>query len=279
MLLENYRRLDLLVSTEIFVCTHAKDFPWLKYCLRSMAKFATGFSAIKVLVPRANVKALETLVSETGKPFSSAIYCYGGDEWPGLGMVWHMNQVMHADTHCPFADFIAHLDPDCVFTEPVTPDSYIINGRPILRFENFHFIGFRHPGVMRWQEATARCLPFPVHYETMRCHPEVYHRGLYAAARQQMEQKTGQPVPAYIRSCRNEFPQTFCEYVTLGNVVMQLFRDQYHLVEQFGDRVTPSNHLQQFWSHGALDQPQDIWVQGEKKVVVPLEMLKQLGLA
>ncbi len=193
-------------------------------------------------------------------------------------MNWHMNEIMHADEHCAHAGFIAHIDPDCVFTGPVTPETYFQDGKPILRYENFNFIGARHPGVRVWQEAAARCLPFPIHYETMRCHPEVYHHGLYPAARTQMEQKTGQPVADYIRQCRNEFPQGFCEFVTLGNVAMQLYGNVYHRVEQLNDRVTPDNHLQQFWSHGAMDQPQNIWVKGVQKEVVPLQMLADLGL-
>jgi len=266
------------MKTELFICTCAKDFSWLVYCLRSIRKFATGFSAVTILVPKADLQRLHVLFSEVNANSALPIFALGGDEWPGLGMVWHENQIMHADEWCPNADFIAHIDPDCVFTEPVTPETYIKNGKPILRFENFHFIGFRHPGVLRWQECTAQCLPFPVHYETMRCHPEVYHRGLYAVARAYMKKKTGQSVPDYIRSCRNEFPQGFCEFVTLGNVAMQFFRERYHPVEQFSDRVTPNNHLQQFWSHGALDQPQDIWVLGEQKNIVPIKMLAQLGL-
>jgi hypothetical protein len=264
------------MTTDIFICTCAKDFPWLKYCLRSIEKFTAGFNAVRILVPKEDHAGLQKLVDEEVSN-RDLFHCLGREEWPGQGMNWHMAQIMYTDTISP-ADFIAHLDPDCVFTGPVTPDTYFRDGKPILRFENFHFIGFRHPGVLRWQECTTKCLPFPVHYETMRCHPSVYHRGLYAPARAQMEQKTGQPVPDYIRSCKNEYPQGFCEFVTLGNVAMQFFRDQYHLVEQFSNRVTPPNHVQQFWSHGPLDQSQHIWVLGEEKHVVPIQMLAELGL-
>jgi hypothetical protein len=280
------------MNTEIFLCTHAKDFPWLKYCLRSIAKFATGFAGVTIVVPLADFLLLQTLVEETVPDLGFHVQCFTGEEWPGLGMLWHMNEIMHADCYCPGADFIAHLDPDCVFTAPVSPATFMVSSpstlnhqpstlqqQPILRFEKFSIIGLRHPPVLRWQECTARCLPFPVENETMRCHPSVYHRALYAAARNQMVLKTGQPVPAYIRSCQNTFPQGFCEFVTLGNVALQLFRHLYFPIEQLNDHVIPSNHLQQFWSHGALDQPQPIFVLGEQKVVVPIEMIKQLGLA
>lgn len=268
------------MNTEFFICTHAKDFPWLKYCFRSIAKYARGFSGVTVLVPDSDLEAFTRLDEESLRVTRSGlqVHCFTEAEWPGQGMLWHECQEMFADQWCPSADFIAHLDPDCVFTAPVTPETFIKNGKPILRFENFSFIGARHPGVLRWQECTEKCLPFPVHYETMRCHPEVYHHGLYAEARHQMEFTTKKTVVDYVKSCRNEFPQTFCEYVTLGNVAMHLFPDLYELVEQTGDVVTPPNHLQQFWSHGLIDQPQDIWVNGRKKTVVPIAMIKELGL-
>ena len=266
------------MNTEIFIVTHAKDFPWLKFCLRSIEKFASGFSGVTILVPDKDVDPLTKFALEWGAYSHPGFCIIGGDEWTNAGMNWHMNEIMHADQHCPKADFIAHIDPDCVFTGPVTPETYLQDGKPILRYENFNVIGVRHPGTLRWQECTARCLPFPVHYETMRCHPEVYHRDLYPVARQQVEQKTGQPVADYIRQCRNEFPQGFSEFITLGNVAMQLFREKYHLVEQLNDRVVPDNHLQQFWSHGAMDQPQNIWVKGVQKNIVPLQMLAEFGL-
>lgn len=265
------------MNTEIFIVTHAKDFVWLKYCLCSMHKFCAGFDALRILVPTQDLNLLQSVVDENSPGFKTV--CIGADEWEGRGMVWHMNQIMHADEWCPDADFIAHVDPDCIFTAPVTPKTYISEGRPILRYERFSEIGKRHDGVMRWRECTQHCLPFPVEYETMRCHPEVYHRGLYAETRRIMHMRTGKTVPDYIKECRNEFPQTFCEFVTLGNVAMFLFRDKYAPVEQRSDVVTPPNHLQQFWSHGAIDQPQDIWVLGKQKRIVPLEMIKEIGLA
>lgn len=262
------------MKTEILIVTYSRDFPYLRYCLKSIKKFAKGFFQVTIVIPN---KDLEPLVAHKFDcPDNTVIRA--GEEWPGKGFVWHMAQILRADDWCPTADFIAHIDPDCIFTEPVTPEDYIQEGKPILRFEYFSSIGQRHPGCAAWQEPTQRCLPFLVTMETMRCHPGVYHRGLYAEARNQIEKKTGQPCDDYIRSCRNESPQGFCEFVTLGNVALHCFPDKYLGVEQKGDCLFPDNKLQQFWSHAPIESRYPVWVKGEFKEVVPIEIIKSLGL-
>jgi len=198
------------------------------------------------------------------------------DEWPEKGMLHHMLQIMRADEWCPDADFIAHMDADCIFTEPVTPEDYIQDGKPILRYEYFSKINQRHSGVGRWQECCQKCLPFPVLHEAMRCHPEVYHRGLYARARDLIAATVHKSCDDYVHEQQNAFPQTFCEFNTLGNVALHDFPEQYLAIEQTGDRVTPHNKLQQFWSHGAIDQPQTVWVLGRETSVVPIDFIKHV---
>ena len=112
----------------------------------------------------------------------------------------------------------------------------------------------------------------------MRAHPGVFHHALYAFARGAMVKKIGRTVEEYLKEQQNEFPQSFCEFVTLGNVAMHLFPDRYELVEQVSDLPTPDNKLQQFWSHGSIGEPQDIWVEGKQMRVVPIEFIKALGL-
>lgn len=265
------------MKTEILIVTFRRDFPYLKWCLESILKFARGFSQLTILVPIGQgheVRMIDAAPAIHERIMPVAVMEH--EEWTDKGMLCHEYQIMKADEWCPASDFILHVDADCIFTEPITPDDYIVNGKPILRYEPFSRIGKRHPGTLVWQECTERCLPFQVLNETMRCHPEVYHRGLYAAAALAIQQKCKQSVEEYLRRQRNEFPQGFCEFVTLGNVAMTVFPDRYELVEQTSDRVSPDNKLQQFWSHGALDVPQSIWVKGEQKTVVPMEMIRHV---
>lgn len=264
------------MTTDLFICTHGKDFGWLKYCLKSIDKFVSGFRSLTIVVPVQDFHEL----SQMEKPKNIELRLRQEHQWPEKGMLWHEYQIMRADEWCADADFIAHFDPDCVFTAPVTPDLFIKNGKPILRYERFDSICGRHPGIMRWKEAVNVALPFPVDKEFMRGHPEVYHRGLYKPARDMIAAKHRVPIEEYIRGCRNEFPQTFCEFATLGAVAYYAFHGLYEPFD-CGAQTNPDFQewpVQQFWSHGPIDQPQNIWVRGEQKTIVPWEFISQLGI-
>lgn len=234
------------MNSEIFIVSCRKHFNYLTYCLRSLAKFATGFE-VKIVVPNEDFdRAVDMTREHPGQPF-----CVGTEhEWPGKGMLWAMTQKCRADEWCPKADVIFHVDSDCVFTEPVTPETYMQDGKPILLYESFHSLCKvkGHMEVWRWKDATEICLPFGIQWETMRCHPEVYHRDLYAKTRALVEQKTGRKFDDYLQEQRNEFPQSFCEFNTLGNVAIQCFADQYHLVN-LEHEPWPKQRLRQAWSH------------------------------
>lgn len=229
---------------EIMIVSYRRDFRYLKYCLRSIAKFATGFS-VRLVVPDQDFDEAVTFIRENAPSLGSIST---GDEWPRKGMLWHMYCIMRADWWCPTADIIYHVDSDCVFTEPVTPEDYLVNGKPILLYESFASLIPKCEEIKRWQECTRNNLPFEPLYETMRQHPEVYCRRLYERARLLIVQKVGEPLDSYLKKQRNEFPQTFCEHVTLGNVAIHEFPDDYH----FHDLATqpwPKSKLRQAWSH------------------------------
>lgn len=264
------------MNLDILVVTYKKDYPYIKYMLKSIAKFARGFNRLHILVPIGDSEELKAMPEmQAVKDHAMPVIVHEGEEWPGKGFCWHMFQVMYADNWCHDADFVAHIDPDCIFTEDVTPLDYVVDGKPILRYEYYHTLGARHPGAAVWQGVVQDCLPFPVDREFMRCHPGVHHRFLYAKTREVVEQHKRIPFEDYMRAGKNSFPQDRCEYNTLGAVAAHYFPNQYTLVQQKGDRVTPDNKLIQTWSHGAIDAPQRIWIQGGEVDIVPIELFRK----
>lgn len=264
------------MKLDLFIVTYAKDYPYMRWCLKSIAKFARGFNSLHILVPIGDAATLKQIADLKDVEAIMPVHIHEGEEWPGKGFLWHMFNIMYADNWCIGADFVAHIDPDCIFTSEVTPSDYICDGKPYLRYERYDSLGKRHPGAAAWREPTQRSLPFPVWAECMRCHPGVFHMGLYPKTRELVEQATRMPFEDYVKQQKNSFPQTLSEFNTLGHVALECFPGQYIPVEQKTDRVTPDNKLQQFWSHGLIDHPQRIWVQGGEQDVVPIEMMRRI---
>lgn len=261
----------------IFIVTFGRDFRYLNYCLVSIAKFATGFHEVVILVPDQNYSALISLV----KVFEPAIRirCYRDTEWPDKGMLWHEAQIMRSDEWCPDADYIAHLDSDCIFTAPVTPDTFFDNGKPLLRYETFASIDATHPGDNRWKQAVESCVPFTIDRDFMRGHPEVYHRGLYLKTRELIAKHTDLPMDVYVRAQRNEYPQTVCEFCTLGAVAFNVFHDLYsiHDCGSPGENYPFNTYpVFQAWSHSAPDVPANLWWKGVQQLIKPVDVFNEV---
>lgn len=262
------------MKTDILIVTYAKDFPWLEYCLQSIGKFARGFSMVTILVPDEDYVRARSLATKHDLPFKAHVVA--GKEWAAAGMVWHMAQIMRADEWCPEADFILHLDPDCIFTEPVAPQDYLKDGRPILMHASFHWlITCQQANLRMWKEAAERALGWEVTEETMRRHPAVHYRWLYKKAREYIEKHTGQPCDDYIRSCRNEFPQGFAEFPTLGAVAWRHHHADYAWINQERDPF-PDSKLVQFWSHSPPHIPQSPTYKGHPFECTPESLLASL---
>jgi hypothetical protein len=233
-------------SVEIVISTYAKDFPWLRYCLRSLTKFGSGFEGITVHVPYRDFQAAWALAPEGVRVVHS------GEEWPNRGFMWRQHEVLRMDQIAPVgADYIAHIDADSIAVENVIPEQWFsAQGRPFLRCEPYEKMG---PAVEQWQQFTQACFPFPVRYETMRCYPFVYHRGLYPAVRSAIERHTGKHLADYLKGVKPgaHHPWGFTEYNALGSYALQAFPDVYTKLD-VSEVPSPGTGLELFWSHGGI---------------------------
>lgn len=270
------------LNTSLFIASYRRDFQYLKHCVRSINKNCRGFHQVVIQIPDTDWEDFTDFIGpETMSQKEINYVVIAGKEWPERGMLWHMREIVHADQHCRNADFIGHFDSDAIFTEPVTPETFIKEGKPYLQYERFESIGRRHPGVLQWQRNAQACLPFPIHYESMRGLPHFYEINTYEKARELMVQHTGMSVDDWIGKGPNKYPQEFCEHVTLGNVAIHCFHEDYELIDM-ALQANPDRSrwpVVQLWSHGAIDKPQNIWIYGEQKIVVPMAVFAHHGLA
>lgn len=232
------------MTTDILIVSVGKHFNYLKYCLRSIAKFASGFGQVRLVVPGVDFEAAVNLVRENCP--TAHVTC--GDEWPGKGFLWHEYIVTTAPEHCPGADFILHMDSDCVFTEPVKPEDYFIEGKPILMYASFDWLVPQQGNLLNWKVAAQNALGFEVTQETMRRHPAVHYRKTYAKTKDCIEDHHDTSLAAYIMQQKESFPQSYAEFPTLGAVAWKFFPRDYFWWDQEINGF-PRPKLMQAWSH------------------------------
>lgn len=240
------------MNVEILIVTFARDIHFLRYCLRSIHKFATGFSGVTIVVPAHDYDAFQWV-----KEFGAKVAWF--QEVLGKGMLHHEAQIIASDLWCPTADAILHLDSDCMFWEAVTPADYLIEGRAVLYRERFTTL--TNKIRLKWKEAVMDAIGIDPEWETMVRHPAIHWRATYVKTRELIELRKGRHFEEYILSCENSFPQTFAEFPTLGTVAMHHFPALYHFVDY--DVTTHDggylydhgeDKLVALWSHGGIDQ-------------------------
>lgn len=248
------------MKTAILMVTYRKDIDFAVYAFEAVKKYATGFSDLVCCVPTPDVP----LFAAAAEPCGFRVV--GFDERKGKGMLHHMVKILEADLLCPEADAILHMDADCMFTAPVTPADYFDGDKPIVfrqRYESFRRFDSRYS----WKAAVRNATGIDPEWETMCRHPSVYLREVYAATREIITAHVQQDWEEYVLSCRNEYPQTFAEFPTLGAVAIKCSDWRYSWVEvalvddaqRLYDIIPPQPpaKLTAFWSHGGLEMVND----------------------
>lgn len=274
------------MKCEVLLVTHARDLPYLRYALESIAKFGSGFSGVNVLHPEQEHEEFEAISTRIGMGefehitkrvgYPMPIRFTDFDQFPGKGMLDHEAQILLADEHCPEADYIFHTDSDCVFREPFSPQCYFTgDGRPVLLVEPYELLKTKHPGRYQWRDCVTRALGFEPKWETMCRHPSVYPRKVYKHLRAFMEDKWKIPQRHYVLMQRDEYPQGFAEFPTLGAFAMEDLPETMQFVDVSIEK-RPRDKLVQFWGHGPIDRPQEIWLDGKKQIVIPKVMIDEI---
>ena len=243
------------MKTDIVIVSCERHFPWLRWALKSIDRFASGFRQVLVLIPDTDLSAIYPLLTEfstsTGVPIRIKVY----PDWPGKGFLRHEHVILCSD-HFTDADFVCHVDSDCMFVEPVTPDDYFRDGKPILVHASYHWlINYQQANLIMWQDASEVALGWRPSEETMRLHPAVHYRKTYEKTRECIDAHTKRDLVDFMQSGRDEFPQDRVEFPVLGAVAWKFFHDDYHWLNQEKGEW-PHTKLVQFWGRGPVNEPQ-----------------------
>lgn len=209
------------MKAEILIVTYAKDYDFTALTLKALAKFAKGFAGITLVVPYSDGERFRHLAR---KHDASLRTFY---EAAGKGFLHHQVCKCEADLWCPKGtDLVVHLDADCITKEPFTPQDFMRNGKPILMRE--HFDDFQHYAARHsWRKCVEHALGISMEWETMVRHPSVFWADMYGPMRRHVEQRHGYPFTQYVLLQRNEFPQTFAEFPTIGGYALGFQNERY----------------------------------------------------
>jgi hypothetical protein len=206
------------MTTSILVKSFPKDFSWLAYCLKSIHKFATGFSEIVVVIPEgSNLPLTQERLIKIPEPGESATSA--GNH--GAGYAYQQVVKMNADKYCA-SDYVCHLDSDCVFTRPVTPSDLMVDGKPLWLMTPFVEILPTDKNLVAHVESMKRFSGVNPEFEYMRRHSQVIPRWAYGCFREY---------------CLSQHKKTFEEYA-----MTQGFRgvSEFNLMGQFLHREFPN---------------------------------------
>lgn len=258
------------MNTHIIIFSYTNDLPYLEYCLRSIEKFATGFSGVTIVVDSRDVSDFDYI----SKRHSVKLLSYDGPSDRNKGHIFHQGEKCCADQYVPpDTDLVLFTDSDCIWTAPVTPETYLENGLPILLIERYDSIS-----GCPWQKPTEEIIGRPVDYETMRRHPAVHWVEMFKDLREEVERVQNMEFRKFIMTRKPDFPWGLSEFNLMGSFVLQgEWTGKYHLIDLTGGKPHPesSQRLMQFWSHSPIDKEQGTpW--GHK--IVPLDYCKKIGL-
>lgn len=230
--------------------TFARDHDWLIKSLDSFRKYAKGFAGVTIVVPTWDVDQFLHFEKEYSTP-ACPVWIKNFLEYPSKGFVHHLAMKCYADVFSPAADFILYMDPDCLFSAPVTPDDYFVDGKPVLVIEPYEAIKEIHPGRYHWKSVTEMALKFDCPYEMMCRHPAVHSRKVLRGLRDYMESQHQTPFLDFVLKQKNPFPSDFGEFNTLGAFAYKFHQDEYFFIDRGtkGGSADPISKVTQLWSY------------------------------
>jgi hypothetical protein len=232
------------MTTCVYIISFPRDYQLLAWSVASLQKYLRGECGIKVMVPEGPAPALPI------GPHPVSVQHF--QETPGRGFLFQMLLKCQADLYCPGFDRILHWDSDCMLCRPTDLAEFGV-AKPIVYYGSYASLFPAAPHLQLWQAAVKHCLGFTPEHEFMRCFPMQYPAYVYPSTRRRVETITGRRFDDYVLSTRNEFPQTFAEFNTIGAWAFLEHRRGVDFRDWSHGPSWGWHTIQQFWGPGGPD--------------------------
>ena|GEM_PF-991602 len=225
------------VTCDILIRSYYKDFAWLRQALHSVRRYCHSFSKIVVIVPQSSRAKLNWMGLSGDVTWSCPDY---RDDYLGQQVT-----KLTADQFCE-ADYICHIDSDCIFHCNTTPNDLFRHGKPHIYMTQYEHLDPHTP----WKSITERFLGRTVDLEFMRTPPYVFPRWIYGALRDYAQIRHGQSLEEYILQ---QPARGFSEFNALGAYAFHHHHEHFTWSE-----IGPDSLLQSpcrvYWSWGGMDE-------------------------
>lgn len=225
-------------TVDLFYTTYPKDKQWFSYSVRIARKNLSGIRDIVAVIREQHLQEFLDLKLDV-------VYKTVPDSWNSTrGYHWQQWIKMRAPEFTD-ADFIAHVDSDTYFKEPVNIKEFFKGKKPGWLFRKYTELN------VPWKPITEKAFGKECNIEYMQSSPFIIGRDVYAKAKEVLEANHKITMEKYIYdSGVTDWPPGFSEYNFLGNVANDFFKDDYffvHATDSQAPRGFSKIHL--CWSH------------------------------
>lgn len=224
------------MNTSLFVRTYAKDAAWLRHCLRSLEKFATGFLQKVIVTPKDSHEVIQPLAAEFGWEYDVC------EELAQESYVSQQITKLMADQWCS-GENICYVDSDVIFTRPFSPECLVDEDGKILLLKTAYDT-IESP----WRPITEQVVGFPVEFEMMRRLPLTYPRELLQKTRDHIEQTHGKSFKDFAREIKGRH---FSEFNVMGAIAERFMPEKFRFIDTNVEELPPL-YCKQFWSWGGI---------------------------
>lgn len=212
---------------DIFIRTYHKDLEFLKYCLRSIHKFVTGYNEIIICIPEQDAHLLDSWNLTKELIIKWDPVCENG---------YIDQQISKLKAHeMSDADYILYVDSDVCFFTPTDLSEFFIHGKPYLMKTRYELVG----DAICWKKPTEEIIGLRLEYEYMRRMPLLF-------ARQTLKDLA-------LRVDVNKLAElkSLSEFNVVGAYAALIDTDKYYIINTEFDPL-PKQVAKQFWSWGGL---------------------------
>jgi hypothetical protein len=239
------------MDTDIFIKTYHKDFKWLKYCLKSIEKYATGFRNIIIVADDdGHVIPSEYLIKNckvfyVGLPDNRPSYVEHG-----IGYLWQqcikLSWYNYSD-----ANAVLIMDSDEMFTESISPISFQKEGKFTWNYRPWSEAG---SGIC-WKKSTDFLLNTDTTYDAMAITGFVLQRETTIALKNCLCSTHGTKDIWDIFVKHNM--STASEFNIFGSFIHHFDRREYTQVHNFNRENCVNFSIRKSWSWGGISEEED----------------------